>query len=159
MYLSKGELVPDELTIEMIEKRLSGIEGAILDGFPRTENQANALDQMIGGKVQATLHIEVPIDRMIDRMGGRRVCRENGHVYHIEHNPPVQEDICDIDGSELYQRDDDLPDTVRHRVKIYQRQTEPLVDFYREQGVLITIDGDQPIDTVTEDILVALEDR
>lgn len=159
-YLSRGELVPDEITIDMIEERLAqsdGAAGAILDGFPRTVRQAEALKNMAGGSVRAAVHVEVPIERLVERMSGRRVCREQGHVYHIEHKPPNESGICDIDGSELYQRDDDKPETVRHRLKVYEEQTAPLVEYYRERGVLVTVNGDQPIEAVTEAILSSLE--
>ncbi len=159
-YLSRGELVPDEITIEMIEKRLGqadGVNGAILDGFPRTTRQADALETMAGGSVRAAIHVEVPIERLVERMSGRRVCRQGGHVYHVQHNPPKERGFCDEDGSELFQRDDDKPETVRRRLKVYEEQTEPLIEYYRERSLLIEINGDQPIDNVTEDILSSLE--
>ena len=159
-YLSRGELVPDEITIDMIEERLGQADaesGAILDGFPRTTRQANALETMAGGSVRAAIHVEVPIERLVERMSGRRVCRQEGHVYHIQHNPPKERGLCDEDGSELYQRDDDKPETVRRRLKVYEEQTEPLIEYYRESSLLIEINGDQPIDSVTEDILSSLE--
>ncbi len=159
-YLSRGELVPDEITIGMIEERLGqvdGASGAILDGFPRTTRQADALETMAGGSVRAAIHVEVPIERLVERMSGRRVCRQAGHVYHIRHNPPKERGICDEDGSELYQRDDDKPETVRHRLKVYEERTQPLIEYYRERSLLIEINGDQPIDSVTEDILSSLE--
>ena len=159
-YLSRGELVPDEITIEMIEERLGqadGVNGAILDGFPRTTRQANALETMAGGSVRAAIHVEVPIERLVERMSGRRVCRQGGHVYHVQHNPPKEGGLCDEDGSELFQRDDDKPETVRRRLKVYEEQTEPLIEYYRERSLLIEINGDQPIDGVTEDILSSLE--
>jgi adenylate kinase len=159
-YLSRGELVPDEITIGMIEERLGqadGASGAILDGFPRTTRQADALETMAGGSVRAAIHVEVPIERLVERMSGRRVCRQAGHVYHIRHNPPKERGICDEDGSELYQRDDDKPETVRHRLKVYQERTQPLIEYYRGRSLLIEINGDQPIDSVTEDILSSLE--
>ncbi len=159
-YLSRGELVPDEITIGMIEERLGqadGASGAILDGFPRTTRQADALETMAGGSVRAAIHVEVPIERLVERMSGRRVCRQAGHVYHIRHNPPKERGICDEDGSELYQRDDDKPETVRHRLKVYEERTQPLIEYYRGRSLLIEINGDQPIDSVTEDILSSLE--
>jgi len=159
-YISRGELVPDEITIEMIEERLGrldGAEGAILDGYPRTARQAEALENMAGGIVRAAVHVEVPIERLVERMSGRRVCREQGHVYHIVHNPPRQQGICDVDDSELYQREDDKPETVRHRLQVYEERTAPLIDYYRERGVLVSVNGDQPIKAVTEKILSSLE--
>ena len=159
-YLSRGELVPDEITIEMIEERLGrldGAAGAILDGYPRTARQAKALENMAGGTLRAAVHVEVPIERLVERMSGRRVCREQGHVYHIVHNPPRQQGICDVDDSELYQREDDKPETVRHRLQVYEERTAPLIDYYRERGVLVSVNGDQPIEAVTEKILSSLE--
>lgn len=161
-YISRGELVPDDITIRMVRARLSQpdvSEGAILDGFPRTTVQAEALEQMaqeLGGGVQSAIHVNLPTERLVERMSGRRVCSEGGHVYHLEHKPPVQPDICDVDGSELYQRDDDKPDTVRRRLRVYENQTEPLVEYYRGHGVLLEIDGDQPIERVTDQILRGL---
>ena len=159
-YLSKGELVPDEITIKMVRERLAQSEahaGAILDGFPRTAGQAEAMEGMAGGSVRSAVHVEVPFERLIERMSGRRVCREQGHVFHREYKPSQRKGVCDIDGSELYQRDDDKPETVRHRLEVYEEQTEPLIDYYRERGLLIEVNGDQPIDTVTEQILLSLE--
>lgn len=159
-YLSRGELVPDEITIDMIEERLrqsDGASGVILDGFPRTTRQAEALENMAGGAVQAAIHVEVPIERLVERMSGRRVCRQLGHVYHIKHNPPKERGVCDEDGSALYQRDDDKPETVRHRLEVYEEQTAPLIEYYRDRELLIEVNGDQPIDTVTEKILFSLE--
>ena len=159
-YLSRGELVPDEITIEMIEERLGrldGAAGAILDGYPRTARQAEALENMAGGALRAAVHVEVPIEHLVERMSGRRVCREQGHVYHIVHNPPSKQGICDFDDSELYQREDDKPETVRHRLRVYDERTAPLIDYYRERGVLVSVNGDQPIETVTQQILSSLE--
>ena len=159
-YLSRGELVPDEITIDMIEDRLGqsdGVAGAILDGFPRTTRQAEALESMAGGSVRAAIHVEVPIERLVERMSGRRVCRQQGHVYHLEHNPSRVKGICDEDGSELYQRDDDKPETVRRRLQVYEEQTAPLIEYYRDRDLLIEVNGDQPIDTVTDEILLSLE--
>ena len=159
-YLSKGELVPDEITIEMVRERLAQPDahaGAILDGFPRTAGQAEALDGMAGGSVRTAVHVEVPFERLVARMSGRRVCREQGHVFHREYKPSKKKGICDIDGSELYQRDDDKPETVRHRLKVYKEQTEPLIEYYRERDLLVEVNGDQPIDSVTEQILLSLE--
>jgi adenylate kinase len=161
-YISRGELVPDDITIRMVRARLSQpdvSEGAILDGFPRTTVQAEALEQIaqeLGGGVQSAIHVKLPTERLVERMSGRRVCREAGHVYHMEHKPPAQPGVCDVDGSELYQRDDDKPDTVRRRLRVYESQTEPLIEYYRGHGVLLEIDGDQPIEQVTDQILRGL---
>lgn len=162
-YISRGELVPDDITIGMVRDRLSqpdAEQGAILDGFPRTVVQAEALERIaeeMGGRVDAVIHIEVPEPRLIERLSGRRVCRQAGHVYHLEHNPPKRPGLCDLDGSELYQREDDKPETVRNRVQVYRKQTQPLIDYYRERGLLLEVDGDQAIEQVTEAILGSLD--
>lgn len=162
-YISRGELVPDDVTIGMLRQRLGEpdvSQGAILDGFPRTVVQAEALEQIaqeLDGRVQATIYVQVPEQRLIERLSGRRVCRQAGHVYHLEHNPPKRARICDLDGSELYQRSDDQPETVRNRVRVYQTQTEPLIDYYRRRGVLVEVDGDQPIEQVTDDVIESLD--
>lgn len=161
-YIDRGELVPDDVTIEMVRERLSRSdcqEGALLDGFPRTPTQAKALDSILeemSGQVDAVPYIYVPEEELIQRLSGRWTCRAEGHVFHEKYNPPSQPGVCDYDGSELYQRDDDREDTVRHRIQVYFEQTSPLIDYYRKAGKLIEIDGNQPIEAVSEDILAAL---
>jgi adenylate kinase len=161
-YIDRGELVPDQVTIGMMRDRLERSDaraGVILDGFPRTIPQADAFE-VIAGEMGATvgpaLHIRVPSERLVDRMVGRRVCRKLGHVYHMVYNPPIKPGICDVDESELFQREDDLPETVRKRVRVYESQTAPLVEFYRARGVLEVVDGDQPMAAVTAEILAIL---
>lgn len=162
-YLQRGELVPDDLTIEMIRKRLSEPDaeaGAILDGFPRTPPQAKALGELLaglGGQVLAVPYINVPEPVLVERLSGRWVCREQGHVFHEKYNPPREAGRCDIDGSELYQRDDDKAETVIRRIHVYMEQTQPLIDYYRQRGLLLEIDGTQPIEQVSEDLLSAVE--
>lgn len=162
-YLQRGELVPDDLTIAMIRERLSQPDarsGAVLDGFPRTPAQAEALSEMLadlGGRVAAVPYINVSEPVLVERLSGRWTCREAGHVFHEKHNPPKQPGICDVDGSELYQREDDKAETVIHRIRVYLDQTQPLIDYYRQQGLLVEIDGTQPIEKVTEALLSALE--
>lgn len=162
-FISRGELVPDDITIGMVRHRLEQPDlaaGGILDGFPRTAAQAEALEDMgqeLGGRVEAAVHIEVPEQRLIERLAGRRVCRQAGHVYHLENNPPERPGLCDLDGSELYQREDDQAETVRNRVQVYRRQTQPLIDYYRQRGLLLEVDGDLPIEQVTEAILESLD--
>ncbi len=164
-YMSKGELVPDDVTIAMIKERLSRpdcAKGAILDGFPRTPTQAKALDEMLaelGGKVVAVPFIKVPEEELVERLSGRLVCKANGHIFHKKYNPPKVPGICDYDGSELYQREDDKPEVVRNRIRVYLEQTAPLIDFYRARGLLVEIDGNQPIEKVTEDLWNALPDE
>jgi len=163
VYINKGELVPDDVTIAMIKERLSRPDcskGAVLDGFPRNPSQADALAVMlleIHGQVEYVPYIFVPEDVLIERLAGRWTCREEGHVFHEKYNPPRQAGICDIDGSELYQREDDKTDTVKRRIRVYLDQTEPLIEYYRRHGVLVEIDGKKPIEQVTGDLLLALQ--
>ena len=150
-YMNKGELVPDDVTIAMVRERLSRPDckaGAILDGFPRTPAQAEALKLMLadfGGDVDYVPFITADKDVLIERLSGRWTCRANGHVFHALFNPPKQAGICDLDGSELYQREDDKVETVTRRIQVYTEQTAPLIAYYREVGKLIEIDGAQPI--------------
>jgi len=161
-YMEKGELVPDDVTIAMIRERLSRPDcgrGAILDGFPRTPAQAEALDAMLadlGGKVGVVPFINVPEDELVERLSGRLICKAQGHIFHKKFNPPKVPGVCDYDGSELYQREDDRPEVVRHRIRVYLEQTMPLVAYYRQRGLLVDVDGTQPIGKVTEALWVAL---
>ena len=160
--LERGDLVPDDATQAMIEERLGRPDcekGALLDGFPRTPTQAQAMDDMLaslGGQVDAVPYIQVPEEELVKRLSGRWTCRAEGHIFHESFNPPKQPGICDIDGSELYQRDDDARETVQRRIRVYLEQTAPLIDHYRQQGKLIEIDGNQSIDSVTAELLAAL---
>jgi adenylate kinase len=162
-YINKGDLVPDDVTIAMIQDRLSKPdcrEGALLDGFPRTPAQAEALASMlarINGQVKCVPYIYVPEDVLIDRLSGRWTCRDAGHVFHEKYNPSRQPGICDVDGSELYQREDDKAETVQRRIRVYLEQTQPLIEYYRQRGILAEIDGKQPIDQVTSDLLAAIQ--
>src|ERR1051325_10273130 len=162
-YMTKGELVPDDVTIAMIRERLSRPdckEGAILDGFPRTPAQADALENMLnefGGQVNAVPFINAPDHVLVERLSGRWTCRENGHIFNEKFNPPKEAGKCDFDGSELYQRDDDKVDTVKHRIQVYLEQTSPLIDYYRKHGKLVEIDGMHPIDVVTHAMVKALQ--
>lgn len=162
-YIQRGELVPDALTIAMIRERLSRADcarGAILDGFPRTIAQADALSallQDLGGRVTVVPYITAPEEVLVERLSGRWTCRAQGHVFHSVFNPPRQPGICDEDGSELYQREDDRAETVRRRIQVYAEQTAPLAAYYRERGLLAEIDGAQPIDRVTQALLAALK--
>jgi adenylate kinase len=162
-YMGKGELVPDDVTIAMIRDRLTRPDckaGAILDGFPRTTAQADALEKMLkefGGKVDKVPYVTAPEKVLVERLSGRWTCRANGHVYHDKNNPPKQAKVCDIDGSELYQRDDDQSETVVRRIQVYLEQTAPLIAYYRQRGNLIEIDGTQSIQKVTKAFLSALK--
>jgi adenylate kinase len=161
-YLQRGELVPDDVTITMIRERLlrkDCVKGALLDGFPRTEAQAKSFDEMlagIGGKIVAVPYIKVSEEVLISRLGGRWTCRESGHVFHEIHNPPKQAGVCDFDGSELYQRDDDKAETVRNRIQVYLAQTQPLIDYYTRQGLLKEVDGNQSIENVSQELMTVL---
>jgi len=146
-YMSRGDLVPDDLIIRAIMDRVDSPEardGFILDGFPRTVKQAEALESAIGGlgrRLTAALSIEAPDEEVIRRLSGRRMCEKNGHVYHLDFDPPKNEGFCDQDGSPLVQRDDDKEDTVRHRLEVFHDQTKPLIDLYGKQGILRRFDG------------------
>jgi adenylate kinase len=161
-YMDRGELVPDDLTISMIRDRLSRPDcasGALLDGFPRTVAQAKALAIMLEGfqgKVDAVPYIKVAEQVLIERLTGRWTCRAQGHVFHEKHNLPQKAGVCDHDGSELYQRDDDKAETVINRITVYFAQTAPLIEYYQQGGQLLEIDGTQPIEKVSADLLAAL---
>lgn len=162
-FMDKGELVPDDVTIKMIKDRLTRPDceaGAILDGFPRTPTQAEALEKMLTefhGQVNLVPYITGSVEVLVKRTSGRWTCRAHGHIYHQTFNPPKQKGICDFDGSELYQRDDDKEDTVRHRIQVYMQQTLPLIEYYRKAGKIIEVDGMQPVEKVTEILLAALK--
>ena len=162
IYINRGELVPDDVTIAMIKDRLSRSDcqnGALLDGFPRTPAQAEALDAMLmelGGNVIAVPYIKVNAEILIERLTGRWTCKSGGHVFHQMFNPPQEAGRCDFDGSELYQRDDDTVETVTNRIQVYLKQTQPLIDYYQLKGVLLEIDGAQPIEVVSADLMAAL---
>jgi adenylate kinase len=161
-YINRGELVPDDVTISMVRERLSRPDcrnGALLDGFPRTPAQAEALDAMLAefdAKVDVVPYIQVPAEVLIERLTGRWTCRAEGHVYHKKFNPPKKDRICDLDGSELYQRDDDQVETVTNRIQVYLNQTLPLLSYYRQQGVLVEVDGSLPIEGESGQLLAAL---
>ena len=158
-HMERGQLVPDEITIGMLLSRLEApdaVDGAILDGFPRNRAQAEALDAALTSRastVDRALHINVPLDELVRRLSGRWICRDAGHVYHEQSNPPRIAGKCDLDGSPLIQRDDDKPDTIRARLTGQLDSLEQVVDHYRETGVLHPIDGLQPIDVVTAALL------
>lgn len=161
-YMQSGELVPDDLTIAMVRERLSRpdcAQGALLDGFPRTPAQAEALEVMLtdfNAQVDAVPYIKVPEAVLVERLTGRWTCRAQGHVFHEKFNPPKVAGRCDFDGSELYQREDDTVETVANRISVYLEQTQPLIDYYQERDLLMVVDGRQPIEQVTADLLAAL---
>jgi adenylate kinase len=146
-YMDAGDLVPDELIVKMAAERLDqpdAQDGFILDGFPRTLDQAKALDKQLSDmrrRITAAILIDVPDDELVRRISGRRMCVKNGHNYHVDFDPPKRDDVCDQDGSRLIQRDDDQPEVVRNRLHVYHEQTEPLVEYYDEQGLMRRIDG------------------
>jgi len=149
-YMDAGELVPDELILAMAAERLQeedARDGFILDGFPRTLEQAAALERQLselGRRVTAALLIDVPDEAVVRRLSARRVCVKSGHNYHLEFDPPKHEGVCDQDGSRLIQRDDDKPEVIENRLRVYHEQTEPLVEHYDEQGLMRRIDGTRP---------------
>jgi adenylate kinase len=163
VFVDRGELVPDDITIGMVRDRLLKKDcsnGAILDGFPRTPAQAEALTKLLaelGGWVVCVPFIYVPSEVLIERLTGRWTCRKQGHIYHEKNNPPRVSGICDLDGSELYQREDDKRDTVLHRIQVYQEQTAPLIEYYRHQGLLTEVDGTIGIENVTDHMLNAIQ--
>jgi adenylate kinase len=157
-YMDRGDLVPDEVIVGVIAERLDSGEardGFILDGFPRTTPQAEALDAKLdelGRSVTAVLLIDVSDDEVVRRLGGRRTCEANGHVFHVEFEPPQQDGVCDIDGSKLIVRDDDKPEVIRKRLETYHEKTEPLVSYYDSRSVLRRIAGEAPPEEVAEKI-------
>jgi adenylate kinase len=162
-YMSRGELVPDEVTISMVREKLARADcaqGALLDGFPRTPAQAVALDSILqefGSRVNWVPYINVPDEVLIERLTGRWTCRvEPAHIYNLKTNPPARPGVCDLCGGELYQRDDDKLETVQNRIKVYMAQTMPLIEYYRKAGVLVEVDGLQGIEKVSSDLLAAI---
>ncbi|WP_097866719.1 adenylate kinase [Streptomyces sp. rh34] len=162
-YMDAGQLVPDEVTIGMAKDRMAqsdAVGGFLLDGFPRNVGQAEALDVMLKDedvKLDAVLDLEVPEDEVVKRIAGRRVCRNNSaHVFHLTYNPPKAEGVCDACGGELYQRDDDSEETVRTRLEVYHTQTEPIIDYYRAQGLVVTISALGKVADVTARAMEAL---
>ena len=157
-FMDAGDLVPDDLIVAMAGERLQhkdAQDGFILDGFPRTLEQAGALDKQLSGvgrRVTAALLIDVPDDDVVRRLSGRRMCVKSGHNYHVEFDPPKHAGVCDQDGSRLVQRDDDKPEVIENRLKVYHEQTEPLVEHYDEQGLMRRIDGTRPAAEVNDHI-------
>lgn len=161
-FMDRGALVPDEVTIKMVEDRLAQPDceaGAIMDGFPRNLVQARAFDKIVEpyGGVTAVPLINLEDEEALRRITGRRVCRSCGAVYHVDFNPPKVADRCDLDGGELYQRDDDKPETVHHRLYVYYKQTSPLIGYYFAKSLLVELDGSQPIDSLNSQLLALLQ--
>ena len=162
-YMDKGQLVPDEVVVGMVKDRLSQSDcanGFLLDGFPRTVAQADSLSKILdqlGIKFDGVINIEVPRERLMARLTGRRVCKGCGASYHVIFNAPKKEGVCNTCGGELYQRSDDNEATVSNRLDVYEGQTQPLIDYYKERGLLLNINGDQDIKLVLKDVMAALK--
>lgn len=161
-FMESGQLVPDTLILGLVEERIQKEdcqEGFLLDGFPRTPAQADALAEMLkklSQKLDAVINIEVPLDKLMVRITGRRICKDCGATYHLTFNPSAKGDICEKCGGPLFQRADDTEDTVKNRLNVYEQQTAPLIDYYTKTGIIKNINGDQDIKKVIEDIAVAL---
>jgi adenylate kinase len=161
-FMDAGDLVPDEITIGMVRDRLSeddAIKGFLLDGFPRNVPQAEVLDQMLlemGTSLSVVLELVIDDEEVVRRLSGRRTCRACGHIWHLDFDPPAVEGMCDRCQGELFQRDDDKPETIRHRLEVYYEQTAPLVNYYAERGLLVGIDAMGPVDDVTDRAIAAL---
>jgi adenylate kinase len=163
-FMDAGNLVPDEVTIGMAKDRMEQPDadnGFLLDGFPRNVSQAEALDEMLhseGMKLDAVLDLEVPEAEVVKRIAGRRICRnDSAHVFHVSYKAPRQAEVCDVCGGELYQRDDDSEETVRKRLEVYHTQTEPIIDYYKAQGLVVTISALDKVEDVTARAMEALQ--
>jgi adenylate kinase len=161
-YMDRGDLVPDEVTIAMVRDRLAeddAQEGFLLDGFPRNVPQAETLKKILSEmdqRLDLVLELVVDDDEVVRRLSGRRTCRKCGRIWHVAFDPPSKEGVCDVCGGELFQRDDDREETIRHRLEVYQEQTAPLASFYADEGILVGIDAAGPVEEVTERALAAL---
>lgn len=162
-YMDRGELVPDEVTVGIVKERISeddAKKGFLLDGFPRTIDQAESLSQIMSEldrEIDAVINIEVPEEELMNRLTGRRICEKCGTTYHLVFNPPKVDGICDIDGGKLYQREDDNPETVSNRLSVNVKQSKPILEYYNNKGVLKNIDGSKDIDEVTNDVIDILD--
>ncbi|KAB2218651.1 adenylate kinase [Staphylococcus epidermidis] len=162
-YMDRGELVPDEVTVGIVKERISeddAKKGFLLDGFPRTIDQAESLSQIMSEldrEIDAVINIEVPEEELMNRLTGRRICEKCGTTYHLVFNPPKVDGICDIDGGKLYQREDDNPETVSNRLSVNVKQSKPILEYYNYKGVLKNIDGSKDIDEVTNDVIDILD--
>jgi len=154
-YMDRGELVPDELIVQLIEETMPKDGNVILDGFPRTVNQALALEEMLKGKgekISKVLFFDVPDEVIIDRLSGRRVCSKCGAVYHVKYNPPKIEGVCDLCGGSLVQRDDDREEVVRKRLEVYRKQTQSLIEFYQDRGIIYRLDAEKGVEELFEEV-------
>lgn len=163
-YVDKGELVPDDVTIAIVKERLSRQDcanGVLLDGFPRTISQADALESLLdemGERIHIAPYIHVTPEVLLKRLAGRWTCKSCGHVYHSLFNPPQKEGVCDLDGGDLYQRDDDTEETQKRRIEVYFAQTAPLLVYYRDKGLLAEVNGEQAIKQVQKDLIQVIQD-
>jgi adenylate kinase len=154
-YMDRGELVPDELIVQLIEETMPKDGNVILDGFPRTVNQALALEEMLkvkGEKISKVLFFDVPDEVIIDRLSGRSVCSKCGAVYHVKYNPPKIEGVCDLCGGSLVQRDDDREEVVKKRLEVYRKQTQPLIEFYQDRGIIYRLDAGKGVEELFEEV-------
>lgn len=164
-YMDKGQLVPDEIILDMVKERLAQpdcAKGFILDGFPRTVAQAEALDKILSEmnkKLDFALALVVPDELLVERLTGRRTCKNCGMMFHVKYKPPKVEGKCDVCGGELYQRPDDNEETVRNRLKVYHESTAPLIDYYKKKGILKEIDGSKSIEEITAQLISILEGK
>lgn len=162
-YMDKGLLVPDEVVVSIVKDRLTKDDckdGFLLDGFPRTVNQAEALDSellLMGIKLDKVVNIEADRKVLIERAIGRRICKECGATYHVKFNPPIVDGVCDLDNAILFQRDDDIEETVATRIQVYLDQTQPLIEYYQKKGLILDIDGTRQIDDIFISIVEALD--
>jgi len=154
-YMDRGELVPDGLIVQLIEETMPKGGNVILDGFPRTVNQALALEEMLKGKgekISKVLFFDVPDEVIIDRLSGRRVCSKCGAVYHVKYNPPKVEGVCDLCGGSLVQRDDDREEVVKKRLEVYRKQTQPLIEFYQDRGIIYRLDAEKGVEELFKEV-------
>jgi adenylate kinase len=160
-YMDRGELVPDELIVQLIEETMPKDGNVILDGFPRTVNQALALEEMLKGKgkkISKVLFFDVPDEVIIDRLSGRRVCSKCGAVYHAKYNPPKVEGVCDQCGGSLVQRDDDKEEVVKKRLEVYRKQTQPLIEFYQDKNIIYRLDAGKAVEELFEEVKGLIRD-
>jgi adenylate kinase len=158
-YMDAGDLVPDEVTVAMVKERISepdAVDGFLLDGFPRNLHQARVLDDMLDRGLDVVMELVVDDDEVVRRLGGRRTCRGCGRIWHLDFDPSTEADVCDRCGGELFQRDDDREDTIRHRLEVYAEQTAPIVSYYADRGLLVGVDATGPVEDITDRALAAL---
>jgi adenylate kinase len=164
-YMRAGDLVPDAVMIGIVAERLQELDAArgfILDGFPRTIPQAEGLEAVLAKmarRLDSVIYFDVGEETVVRRLGGRRVCRAAGHIYHVRSHPPKVDGVCDVDGSPLYMRDDDQPDTVRRRLQVYEEQTAPLLAFYKARGLFVSIDAEGDVETIARALAAAVAPR